>query len=198
MASGKLTARRMEVSHYSAPRRNGCVIIAQAGPAVGAHRAVAVIQRDPVDHLSSDPGSRGAAVPVCAACELGINLSFRRAQGREESRLSLAQQPVQVRAALPGPPGSLLGRPGSFAADYHCRWAPGLGVAHTVLRRGLFRDAAALAAGWPVDRDDSASTRCRESLGRTASGDPADGQPHYRLARTAQVTPASRHDWRWP
>lgn len=157
MASGKLTTRRMEVSHYSAPRRNGCVIIAQAGPAVGAHRAVAVIQRDPVHHRSSSPGSRGAAVPLCAPRQLGINLAFRGAQGRKEGRLSLAQQPVQVRAALPGPPGSLLEWPGSSAAGYHCRGATGLGVAHTVLRRGLFRDAAALAAGWPADRDDYAS-----------------------------------------
>jgi len=156
---------------------------------------------------------------------------------------------VQVRAALPGPPGLLLGPAGSFAighltspvlfldarsggrrqrcygrrdnflaageerpgvieqhdavaeqappllgmTDRHvgghavrcrCLWAPGLVLAHTVLRYELFLGAAALPAERPVDRDDCASAHCRQSPVEAASGNPADGKPCYRLART--------------
>jgi hypothetical protein len=47
-----------------------------------------------------------------------VNPAFRRTQRREETRIALAQQPVQVCGILPGPPGSVSGPPDSLASSH--------------------------------------------------------------------------------
>ena len=87
----------------AALRRDGRVIIARARPVIEARHSVGVVQQHRVVHSSSNSGS---AAIQSASPDSSRSIWRSAALGREESRLPLTQQPVQVGAVHPGHLGS--------------------------------------------------------------------------------------------